>query len=160
MVESTAVEVAAQASRTVKRSHPSTLQHFAVRSSDKLRYADTDRQGHVNNAVFSTLLETGRVELLYNSAAPLAQAGTNFVIARLELDFCAELTWPGEVGIGTAVDSIGRSSVTLIQSLFQGERHAADAFSIVVLVDQTTRRSVALTEIAISRLSALRCQAD
>lgn len=40
------------------------LEGFPFRSSDKLRYGDTDRQGHVNNAVFSTFLETGRVELL------------------------------------------------------------------------------------------------
>ena len=41
-----------------------TLSQFALHAYDKLRYADTDRQGHVNNSVFSTALETGRVELL------------------------------------------------------------------------------------------------
>jgi acyl-CoA thioester hydrolase len=30
---------------------------------DVLRYADTDRQGHVNNAVFATFLESGRVRV-------------------------------------------------------------------------------------------------
>jgi acyl-CoA thioester hydrolase len=37
-----------------------SLRDFAVYSVDKLRYGDTDRQGHVNNAVFATFLETGR----------------------------------------------------------------------------------------------------
>ncbi len=36
------------------------LEEFPLRTSDKVRYGDTDRQGHVNNAVFSTFLETGR----------------------------------------------------------------------------------------------------
>ena len=36
------------------------LDQFPLRTRDKLRYADTDRQGHVNNAVFATFLETGR----------------------------------------------------------------------------------------------------
>ena len=31
---------------------------FPSRTHDKLRYNDTDRQGHVNNAVFSTFLES------------------------------------------------------------------------------------------------------
>ena len=41
------------------------LDDFVALSREKLRYSDTDRQGHVNNAVFSTFLETGRVELLF-----------------------------------------------------------------------------------------------
>jgi acyl-CoA thioester hydrolase len=40
---------------------------------DKVRYADTDRQGHVNNAVFATFLETGRVEI----GTRVARVGTS-----------------------------------------------------------------------------------
>ena len=47
------------------------LESDALRTHEKLRYADTDRQGHVNNAVFATMLETGRVELLYSLDKPL-----------------------------------------------------------------------------------------
>jgi len=64
-----------------------TLNDYAIRTHDKVRYADTDRQGHVNNAVFSTYLETGRVEFLYDPKAPLADDGVSFVIARLTLEF-------------------------------------------------------------------------
>ena len=46
------------------------LGQFPCRTYDKLRYADTDRQGHVNNAVFSTMLETGRVEFLLAGSVP------------------------------------------------------------------------------------------
>jgi acyl-CoA thioester hydrolase len=74
-----------------------TLSQFALHAYDKLRYADTDRQGHVNNSVFSTALETGRVELLYAPDAAIVEPHKSFVIARLELDFRGELTWPGEV---------------------------------------------------------------
>ena len=132
------------------------LTEFPLQTFDKLRYADMDRQGHVNNAVFSTFLETGRVELLYNPAAPIAAPGTAFVIARLELDFRTELTWPGEVAIGTAVDSVGRSSFKLRQGLFQDDRCAALARTIIVLVDEQTRRSSPLSTVGVARLSALR----
>lgn len=37
------------------------LKDFPSVTFDKIRYGDTDRQGHVNNAVFSAFLETGRV---------------------------------------------------------------------------------------------------
>ena len=80
---------------------------FPLVTTCRLRYADTDRQGHVNNAVFAEMLEVGRTELLYDPASPLAAPGCAFVIARLTLDFRAELTWPGDVVIGTKVASLG-----------------------------------------------------
>ena len=51
------------------------LDLFPLRTHDKIRYADTDRQGHVNNANFSTFLETGRTEILYNPDTPLTAPG-------------------------------------------------------------------------------------
>ncbi|MFZ9635943.1 MAG: hypothetical protein ACO3EK_19200, partial [Alphaproteobacteria bacterium] len=43
-------------------SAPPRPEDYPRHSQDKLRYGDTDRLGHVNNAAFSTFLETGRVE--------------------------------------------------------------------------------------------------
>jgi YbgC/YbaW family acyl-CoA thioester hydrolase len=74
-----------------------------VVTSDKIRYADTDRQGHVNNAAFATFCETGRVEILYDPAHPLTSDGGEFVIVSLNLVFKDEIQWPGEVTIGTYV---------------------------------------------------------
>ncbi|WP_209435422.1 acyl-CoA thioesterase [Mycobacteroides saopaulense] len=123
-----------------------TLAEFPLHSHDKLRYADTDRQGHVNNAVFSTLLETGRVEFLHNSARPILDPNTAFVIARLEIDFLGEMLWPGQVTIGTTVDSVGRSSLKLRQAIFQEDRCVAQARSVIVLMDEKSRRSTPFSE--------------
>lgn len=128
---------------------------FPLRTMDKIRYGDTDRQGHVNNAVFSTWLETGRVELLFDPALPLAEPGSAFVIARLEVDFRAEARWPGEIQIGTRVVSVGRSSVRLEQGLFQSGRCVALATTVIVLMDDETRRSRPLAEYARARLAEL-----
>ena len=132
---------------------PPTLDDYAARTHDKLRYADTDRQGHVNNAAFATFLETGRVEVLYDPESPLADEGASFVIARLALDFRAELTWPGEVHIGTRVRRVGRSSVTLEQGLFQDDACVATAETVIVHVDDMTHRSRPLSEAAVEHLS-------
>ncbi|MDT3382290.1 thioesterase family protein [Labrys neptuniae] len=124
-------------------------------TTDKLRYGDTDRQGHVNNAVFATFLETGRVELLHDLAAPIADAGSSFVLARVVIDFRAEVLWPGTVEIGTRVSAFGRSSITLDQAVFQNGACVAQGQSVVVLVDNSTRRSRALSEGAAKRLHEL-----
>lgn len=132
------------------------LDAFPAKSTDKIRYADTDRQGHVNNAVFASFLETGRVEVLYAASGPLHDNGASFVIAKLAVDFRAELVWPGEVTIGTRVARVGTSSVTLEQGLFQAGRCAATAQTVIVQVDDTTKRSRPLSARAVARLEALR----
>nr|WP_208984271.1 thioesterase family protein [Labrenzia sp. PO1] len=129
------------------------MEAFVLRTGDKLRYGDTDRQGHVNNAVFATFLETGRVELLYNEA--LADQGAAFVIARLELDFLAEVNWPGEVEIGTAVLDVGRSSFKLFQKVFQDGKPVAQAVTVIVQMSESTRKSQPLSERARERLQEL-----
>jgi len=124
------------------------LDDFPFRTFDKLRYADTDRQGHVNNAAFSTFLETGRVEFLYHPDNPLAADGASFVIARLALQFAAEIHWPGQIDIGTAVTRVGNSSVGLHQGLFQEGRCVALADTVIVQMDEQSRKSSALSTTA------------
>ncbi|MEP3047829.1 MAG: thioesterase family protein [Roseibium sp.] len=130
-----------------------SLESFPLKASDKLRYADTDRQGHVNNAVFATFLETGRVEVIIGQA--LAEQGASFVIARLELDFLSEVNWPGTVEIGTAVLEIGRSSFKLIQRVFQDGNAVASAITVIVQMNNTTRKSHPLSEHARNCLAKL-----
>lgn len=120
------------------------LEAYPSRASAEIRYADLDRQGHVNNAVFATFSEIGRVAFLYDPKRPLAPAGASFVIARLEIDFQAELHWPGRVEIGTAVAGIGQRSFRLVQGLFSGDGPVAAVSCVMVLMDGTTRRAMAL----------------
>ena len=77
---------------------PQDLKEFPLISTDKLRYGDTDRQGHVNNAVFMTFLETGRVEVLHTPDNPLYDDNAEFVLVSLNLDLQGEIRWPGEGG--------------------------------------------------------------
>ncbi|MGL4196866.1 MAG: acyl-CoA thioesterase [Allorhizobium sp.] len=122
------------------------LQDFAGQAYDKLRYGDTDRQGHVNNAVFATFMETGRVELIYNPADPLLDPGFSFVLAKLDINYIAEVLWPGTVEIGTRVIRVGRSSVTMQQAVFQKGKLCASAETVVVHFDEATRKSHAFSE--------------
>ncbi len=83
---------------------------------------------------------------------PLAVPGSAFVLARLLLEFRAEVHWPGEVAIGTRVRDIGRSSIKLEQVIFQNGRGVANADTVIVMVDTATRRARALPDEAVARL--------
>jgi acyl-CoA thioester hydrolase len=131
------------------------LSDYPLQAYEKLRYADTDRQGHVNNAVFSTMFETGRTELLLAPDRPLNEKGCGFVIARLQVDYWGEITWPGRVDIGTRIIAVGRSSMTLEQGLFQHRHCVATAQTVIVQMNESTRKSHPLAEAVVHYLQSL-----
>lgn len=131
------------------------LDDFPIKAMDTIRYGDTDKIGHVNNAVFSTFLETGRTRLLWGEAGHVAPEGASFVLARLVLDYRAEMFWPGEAHVGTGVLSVGRSSITLSQAIFQEERCTATAETVLVLFDTATRRPLPLSDAGRALLARL-----
>lgn len=108
---------------------------------DTLRFADTDRNGHITSSVFAICCQSGRLALLSDPARGVEPPQSQFVLASLQLDYLCELHWPGTVEVGTRVEKVGRSSVTLAQALFQTGRCAAIARSVAVLMDAATRCS-------------------
>ena len=131
------------------------LADFSVRTVEKLRFADTDRLGHITNTVFAVCCQNARMELLCDPQRVPIPRNTQFVIARLVLEFRAEMHWPGTVEIGTRVERVGRSSVTLAQALFMDGRCVATAESVVALMDTTTRRSTLLPYETVGALHAI-----
>jgi acyl-CoA thioester hydrolase len=122
------------------------LADFPVKTIEKLRFADTDRLGHITNTVFAVCCQNARMELLCDPRRVPIPRNTQFVIAKLVLEFRAEMHWPGTVEIGTRVERVGRSSVALAQALFVKQACVAIADSVVALMDMTTRRPATLPE--------------
>jgi len=133
-----------QGSRMHRTALAPALADFPVRTAEKLRFADTDRQGHITNTVFAACCQNARMELLCDPKRVPIPANTQFVIARLVLEFRAEMHWPGTVEVGTRVERVGRSSVTLAQGLFMNGRCVATAESVVALMNTMTRRPAQL----------------
>jgi len=123
-------------------------------TTHRLRFNDTDRLGHVNNAVFAVMLEQGRSELAVAAGLPVeapaelgsAKSGSAaLVIVRLELDFLQEMTWPGDVRVETEVAKFGAKSFQLRQRLISGGDLCARAVTVLVVMDRATRKAVPLT---------------
>lgn len=117
-------------------------------TSEKIRFQDIDRLGHVNNVAVTIYAESGRVEFLdaVMPTALMAGNGSLWVIARIDIQFRAQSHYPGTVDIGTRVLRVGNSSITLGQGLFVGERCIATTESVVVLVDPDTERGMTLPD--------------
>jgi acyl-CoA thioester hydrolase len=128
------------------------LANYPHRVRDIIRYADLDPQGHVNNAVFATYFESGRVAMFRNPDLGIGVLNATYVLVRQEIDFLNELHWPGDVEIGTALVEFGRSSFTVVQTIFEGEICAAAGRATLVMLDATTRKARPLTPEALARL--------
>ncbi|MCT1829172.1 MULTISPECIES: acyl-CoA thioesterase [Brevibacterium] len=114
---------------------------FPLTTTDKLRYSDTDRQGHINNAVFATFFETGRVEIISQIDRHSEVSDREFVLARITIDYLQEVHWPGTVTIGSRISRVGTSSLTVEQVIFVDETVCARAESVMVQIRTSTRRS-------------------
>ena len=125
---------------------PPRLEDFPYRLSDNVRFADLDPNQHVNNAVYATYFETGRVTLMKDRSYGLMPPGFSWMMVRLDMHFRAELKWPGGIEMGLGVSKFGRTSVTFDQVVFSEGRCVASSQSVSVLIDEISRRPVPLTD--------------
>jgi acyl-CoA thioester hydrolase len=128
------------------------LEDFPFRLTDNVRFGDLDPNQHVNNAVYATYFETGRVTLMKDPSYGLIPAGLAWIMVRLDIHFRAELRWPGTIELGLGVAKFGRTSVTFDQVVFSHGRCVASAQSVTVLIDAATRKPTELTPDVIAKL--------
>jgi acyl-CoA thioester hydrolase len=108
-----------------------------------VRYGDLDPQGHVNNAAYLTYLESAR--LGYYTQSGIWQSGTRtgMVVARIEIDYLAPITYGQGVQVGLRLERLGEKSLTFaFQIETISERCAlACGRSIMVAYDNATESS-------------------
>jgi len=121
------------------------LADFPFRVTDNVRFADLDPNHHVNNAVYATYFETGRVTLMKDSSYALTPAGLAWILVRLDIHFRGELRWPGAIEMGIGVAKFGRTSVTFDQVVFSKGACVASAQAVTVLIGETSRKPTPLT---------------
>jgi acyl-CoA thioester hydrolase len=121
------------------------LEDFPYRITDNVRYADLDPNQHVNNAVYASYFETGRVTLMKDRAYGLMPEGFSWMMVRLDMHFRAELRWPGQIEMGLGLVKFGRTSVTFDQVVFCEGKCVASAQGVSVFIDEAARKPTPLT---------------
>ena len=114
---------------------------FSNWTTDKLRLADVDHQGHVNNAVHPALFTNGRYEFMQRHLRPHMAKGDLFAMVKNTIEYLGEMHYPGEVEIGTLIHRVGRTSITFRQAMFNDGQCIAVSEAVMVLLDAATRRA-------------------
>jgi YbgC/YbaW family acyl-CoA thioester hydrolase len=112
------------------------------RTDLQMRFSDTDALGHVNNVSFAAYAETGRVDFLRR----LGKSVMSLILANVSIDFRRQVTFGEPIHVDTWVESLGRTSITLGQTIWAGEQKAADVRSVAVHFDYASGRPVELTD--------------
>ncbi len=113
-------------------------------STQTLRYSDNDMIGHVNNAIYATMFEAGRTEMLDEAGGFERDGRLAPVIVRLEIDFRREMSWPGVIVVESAVVKFGAKSMHIRQRTLFGGALTSEGLSVLVFIDRETRRATPL----------------
>ena len=117
---------------------------------ETVRFRDLDSLGHLNNAVYATFLEQARIAFL----SPLGAQVTNMILARLEIDFRAQVSQGDEVEIEVTPGRIGTKSFELAYTMRVGVSVVAEAKSVLVAYDYQSERSIEIPDEWKERLAA------
>ncbi len=128
-----------------------------------VRFSDTDARGHVNNAVYLTYCEIGRIrywsDVTGEAFTSVAAGAESLILAEARITYRAQTFYGELVTVQTRASRIGRSSFTLEHRLLAtpdgGEpRLVAVSDSILVRYDYTTGASIPLSDEQVAAIEA------
>ena len=122
------------------------MQGFPFVHREVVRYRDADAFGHVNNAVYLTYLEQARNAYLRELGLVRSIADITMILARVEIDYRAQVDVDEVVEVGVRPARLGTKSFELEYELRVGERVVADARTVLVGFDYERDATVAIPD--------------
>jgi len=114
-----------------------------------VRYRDLDAQGHVNNAVYLTYLESARIG--YYQAVGFWQPGdfpqTGMVVAHNAIDYLAPILFGQSIQVGLRTDAMGTKSLKMSFAIENSDgQEVARGKSVMVAYDNEQDKSIPIPE--------------
>ncbi len=127
-----------------------------VRDID-IRFRDIDAMGHVNNSVYFTYFEYGRVKFFYCDAHKNTFGKFSFILAHIRCDYIIPVTLDDKITLRMWISTIGAKSFIFQYRLVDHSDPSivfASAESVQVCFDYPQKRSIPVAEELRSELSA------
>ncbi len=110
------------------------------------RFYETDAFGHVNNTVVPGWFETAREPIFRIFTPDMDIKSMNLILARIEVDFVAQIFYGSEVELRTGIEKIGNSSFTVWHEAWQKGICVAKGKAVQVYFNHKTQKSEKLPE--------------
>ena len=133
---------------------------YGFATSENLRFADLDANGHINNGAFIELLENARVSylrLVIRSGLPRFR----LVIGRIEADFKRQMFFPGTaVACARLIEAYDRKCV-IGQALFDDKGHCTAVQKVIMVsLNEETHRSTSFDPVVRAALDKIAASRD
>lgn len=117
----------------------------------RVYFQDTDAGGVVYHASYVNFMERARTEWMrgfgYSNAGLMKELGVVFVVRSLKLDYLKPALLDDLLTVSAQLKAIGRSRVTLQQSLMRGDETLVEAEIHLVSVSMETFKPVSVPEV-------------
>ena len=117
----------------------------------RVYYQDTDAGGVAYHANYVNFMERARTEWLrtygYSNAGLMTELGVMFVVRSMKLDYLKPAQLDDMVNVTAQIKDVGRSRVTLVQTILRGEELLTEGEVHLVCVDVKTFKPVSVPDI-------------
>ena len=117
----------------------------------RVYYQDTDAGGVVYHANYVNFMERARTEWLrtfgYSNMGMMKELGVMFVVRSMKLDYLKPAMLDDLLEVSALIKEVGRSRVTLTQTVMRGEELLTEGEVHLVCVDVQTFKPVSVPEI-------------
>jgi len=131
---------------------------FQVFTTDiEVRFRDVDAMGHVNNAVYFTYFESGRVKFFHSEPQKKKFPGFAFILAHVSCDYIRPVTMEDRLTLRMWIREIGSKSFKFQYQLVDAADPAivvATGESVQVCFDYVANNSVVISPDLQVQLSA------
>ncbi len=104
-------------------------------------FSDTDALGHINNTRIPVWFEFARNDVCQLFTPDLDPQKWVLILARIEVEYRAELYFNAPIEIRTGVSRIGSSSFTVSQALYQHGRLGAEGKTVMIHYDHQAKQA-------------------
>lgn len=126
------------------------MEDFQATVEAQVRFRDTDALGHVNNAVYLSWMELGRMAFTDAVLPEIDWTKTGFILAHVSIDYLEPVFLGDKVKVYMRAGKIGGKSVALecliTKTDKNGERPTAKGTNIIVAFDYEKNTSVPIPE--------------
>jgi acyl-CoA thioester hydrolase len=122
---------------------------FRFKTTVRVRYADTDAQGHVyfaNYLVYFDIGTTDYIKAIGYSYEKLLEEGYDFFTVEALCRYRGEAFFDDELQVGAKISNIGNTSFTFSLGLFRNGVLIADGHIVNVMIDQSSKKPVRVPE--------------
>jgi acyl-CoA thioester hydrolase len=117
----------------------------------RVYYQDTDAGGVVYHANYVNFMERARTEWLrtfgYSNAGLMKELGVMFVVRKLELNYLKPALLDDMLSVTALLGEVGRSRITLEQTVLRGEEVLAEGEVHLVCVGAESFKPVSVPEV-------------